>query len=124
MDLSIVIVNWNSGDQLRACLASIGASAAQLPPGCTLTQVVVVDNGSLDGSDQHLSVQSCRLRLMRNDLNRGFAASCNQGAASLGSDLILLSTHRKAGLDAFWARSVAANVARRTKIPLLLLPLK
>jgi len=107
MDLSIVIVNWNSGDQLRACLASIGASAAQLPPGCTLTQVVVVDNGSLDGSDQHLSVQSCRLRLMRNDLNRGFAASCNQGAASLGSDLILFLNPD----TRLYANSLAAPVA-------------
>jgi nucleotide-binding universal stress UspA family protein len=40
-----------------------------------------------------------------------------------GSDLIVLSTHRRAGIDAFWARSVSPNVARRTKIPLLLIPL-
>jgi nucleotide-binding universal stress UspA family protein len=39
------------------------------------------------------------------------------------TDLIVLSTHRKAGIDAFWARSVAPNVARRTRIPLLLIPL-
>lgn len=87
--LSIVIVNWNSGDQLRECLASIGASAAQLSPRCALQQVVVVDNGSTDGSDQHLSVQCGRLQLIRNAVNRGFAAACNQGAAELDSDLIL-----------------------------------
>jgi nucleotide-binding universal stress UspA family protein len=39
------------------------------------------------------------------------------------ADLIVLSTHRRAGIDAFWARSVAPNVARRTRIPLLLIPL-
>ena len=39
------------------------------------------------------------------------------------TDLIVLSTHRRAGMDAFWARSVAPNVARRTRIPLLLIPL-
>jgi nucleotide-binding universal stress UspA family protein len=39
------------------------------------------------------------------------------------ADMIILSTHRKAGLRAFWARSVAPHVARRTKIPLLLIPL-
>ena len=44
-------------------------------------------------------------------------------AESSSADLIVLSTHRKAGIDAFWARSVAPNVARRTKIPLLLIPL-
>ena len=89
LSLSIVIVNWNSGEQLRECLASIAASAAQLPPGCTLQQVVVVDNGSTDGSDQHLSVQCCQFDLITNAVNRGFAAACNQGAAGLGSDLIL-----------------------------------
>jgi nucleotide-binding universal stress UspA family protein len=39
------------------------------------------------------------------------------------ADLIILSTHRRAGIDAFWARSVAPNVARRTRIPLLFIPL-
>ena len=44
-------------------------------------------------------------------------------AECLGADLILFGTHGRAGLDAFWNRSVAAAVARRTKIPLLLIPL-
>ncbi len=39
------------------------------------------------------------------------------------ADLIVLSTHGKAGVGAFWARSVAPHVARRTTIPLLLIPL-
>jgi nucleotide-binding universal stress UspA family protein len=45
-------------------------------------------------------------------------------AEKLGADLILFGTHGRAGLDAFWNRSVAASVARRTQTPLLLLPLK
>ena len=44
-------------------------------------------------------------------------------AENLGADLILFGTHGRAGLDAFWNRSVAAGVARRTGIPLLLVPL-
>jgi nucleotide-binding universal stress UspA family protein len=39
-------------------------------------------------------------------------------------DLIILSTHRKAGLGAFWSRSVAPKIAQRTRIPLLLIPLQ
>jgi nucleotide-binding universal stress UspA family protein len=39
------------------------------------------------------------------------------------SGLILLCTHRKAGIDAFWARSVAPKVANKSTIPLLLIPL-
>ena len=46
-----------------------------------------------------------------------------KAAEKIEADLILFGTHGRAGLDAFWNRSVAANVARRTGIPLLLIPL-
>ena len=39
------------------------------------------------------------------------------------ADLIILSTYRRARLNAFWSRSVTAAVARQTKIPLLLVPI-
>jgi nucleotide-binding universal stress UspA family protein len=38
-------------------------------------------------------------------------------------DLIVLTTHRKAGTAAFWAGSVAPNVVRRAHVPILLIPL-
>jgi N-acetylglucosaminyl-diphospho-decaprenol L-rhamnosyltransferase len=88
-NLSIVIVNWNSGEQLRECLASLDASAEALPLGAALNEVVVVDNGSSDDSATGLSLRQGRLRLIRNGTNRGFAAACNQGAAGLDADLIL-----------------------------------
>jgi nucleotide-binding universal stress UspA family protein len=44
-------------------------------------------------------------------------------AEQSGADLIILGTHRKAGMGAFWARSVAPKVAQKTKTPLLLIPL-
>jgi nucleotide-binding universal stress UspA family protein len=43
---------------------------------------------------------------------------------SADMDLIILSTHRKAGLGAFWARSVAPKVVQGTKRPVLLIPLE
>jgi nucleotide-binding universal stress UspA family protein len=43
-------------------------------------------------------------------------------ADRLQADLIILSTHRRAGLGAFWARSVTPMVARKSKTPLLLIP--
>ena len=46
-----------------------------------------------------------------------------KAAEQSGTDLIILSTHRKAGMDAFWARSVAPKVAQKTKTPLLLIPI-
>lgn len=51
------------------------------------------------------------------------AAAILRAADELQSDLILLSTHRKSGLGAFWARSVAPTVAQRAKTPILLIPL-
>jgi nucleotide-binding universal stress UspA family protein len=51
------------------------------------------------------------------------AAVIVKTAENIGADLILFGTHGRAGLDAFWNRSVAASVARRTAIPLLLIPL-
>jgi nucleotide-binding universal stress UspA family protein len=52
------------------------------------------------------------------------AATITETANRTGADLIILSTHRRAGLGAFWERSVTPMVARKTKIPLLLIPLK
>ena len=51
------------------------------------------------------------------------ASSIVRIAEQSGADMIILSTHRKAGLGAFWARSVAPKVAQKTKTPLLLIPL-
>jgi nucleotide-binding universal stress UspA family protein len=45
-------------------------------------------------------------------------------AGRLHADLLVLTTHRKAGTAAFWARSVAPNVVRRAQLPILLVPLE
>jgi nucleotide-binding universal stress UspA family protein len=42
----------------------------------------------------------------------------------LNADLVVLSTHRKAGAAAFWARSVAPNATRKARVPILLIPLE
>ncbi len=51
------------------------------------------------------------------------APTIDRVGIQFGADMIILSTHRKAGVGAFWARSVAPHVAQHTKIPLLLFPL-
>lgn len=58
------------------------------------------------------------------DIARGEPAlMIAQTAEKIAADLILLATHGRAGLNAFWNRSVAALVARRTHVPLLLMPI-
>ena len=79
--IHVVIVNWNSGAQLRECLASFAAAAND---DITLARIAVIDNASEDGSADGLEPASVPLTVVRNSENRGFAAACNQGA--IGSD--------------------------------------
>ncbi len=80
----IVIVNWNSGEQLRACLRSI----EQFEKG-TVSTVVVVDNASTDDSLESIEAINIPLQVIRNTENKGFGAACNQGAALCYSRYLL-----------------------------------
>jgi len=84
--LSIVTVNWNSGDLLRDCVASLPAA---LSDGVVLERMMVVDNASADGSADGLDAGGAPLTVLRNPVNRGFAAACNQGAAGVLADWLL-----------------------------------
>jgi len=85
--VTAVIVNYNAGGILRGLVEALAAE--QLVAG-----VVVVDNASVDGSVDFLAASSAdtRVRLIRNDRNRGFAAGCNQGAAlAHGSHILFIN---------------------------------
>lgn len=84
--LDIIIVNWNSGPQLRRCLESI------LPvdrTGFDLSRVVVVDNGSIDVSLDGVRDIDLPLTVIELGLNAGFAAACNAGAKGSTADYLL-----------------------------------
>jgi N-acetylglucosaminyl-diphospho-decaprenol L-rhamnosyltransferase len=82
--LHVVIVNWNSGPQLRECLQSFAAVADD----DVAARVTVIDNASGDGSSEGLAT-SLPLTVVRNADNRGFGAACNQGAAGSEADFLL-----------------------------------
>jgi len=84
--LDIVIVNWNSGEQLKSCLESIVKTDKT---GFELNKVVVVDNASSDNSLFGLEEIDLPLKIIRNSTNRGFAAACNQGAKESDADYLL-----------------------------------
>jgi GT2 family glycosyltransferase len=85
--VDVVIVNWNTGGRLRACLRSIERSDRSVLP---VHRVVVVDNASHDGSALGLGLPSpLRLTTLHNGRNLGFAAACNQGAAYCSSTYLL-----------------------------------
>lgn len=74
LDLSILIVNWNSGDFLRRCLESL---ENQREEGVSF-EVIVVDNASVDDSLEGLESRFPWVVLIRNDYNYGFAKATNQ----------------------------------------------
>lgn len=73
MDLSIIIVNWNTRAYLRECLTSIPSGAAELS-----REVFVVDNASRDDSVEYVRRSFPGVRVIANSVNRGFAAANNQ----------------------------------------------
>ena len=73
-DISIVIVNHNTRELLHDCLRSI-----EMKGGQNALQVIVVDNGSRDGSAEMVADQFPRVTLIRNNSNEGFAKPNNQG---------------------------------------------
>lgn len=81
--VDIVIVNWNSGRQLSDCLLSIAEHG-----GSAVARVVVVDNGSTDGSHE-VDVPALPLEVIATGRNLGFAAACNLGARQGGADYVL-----------------------------------
>ncbi|MDD2767550.1 MAG: glycosyltransferase family 2 protein [Methylococcus sp.] len=83
--IHIVIVNWNSGAQLRECLLSIGHCA---PAAVPLT-VTVVDNASEDGSADGLPEFGFPLRVIHNPGNEGFGRASNQGAREGQAEYLL-----------------------------------
>jgi hypothetical protein len=84
--LSIVIVNWNAGPALDACVESVAAD------GLDGREVLVVDNASTDGSAAAAHARHPWLRLVETGSNLGFAAGANRGAAAArGATLVFLN---------------------------------
>lgn len=72
MDLSVVIVSYNTADLIGSCLASVEASKGGPP------EIFVVDNASQDGSADVIRHRFPGVHLVANSANRGFAAANNQ----------------------------------------------
>jgi N-acetylglucosaminyl-diphospho-decaprenol L-rhamnosyltransferase len=86
VELSILIVNWNTKDHLKGCLFSLKEK------GHSSCQVIVVDNDSTDGSSEMVASDYPTVQLIKNDKNRGFAAANNQAyKLSTGRIILLLN---------------------------------
>ena len=86
-DLSIVVVSWNTRDDLRACLAAVPAAC-----GALSHEIVVVDNASRDGTPAMVRAEFPGVTLIETGANLGFAAGNNRALpACSGRILVLLN---------------------------------
>src|SRR5438094_4278998 len=81
--VSVIIVNWNAGQALEACLESLAAGGVPAP------EVVLVDNASSDGSARAASARHPQVRLVETGANLGFAAGANRGAEAARGDVLV-----------------------------------
>ena len=85
IDVSIVIVSFNTIDVTRQCLEHVRKHAAAVKH-----EVLVVDNASVDGSADMVAAEFPEARLIRSDENRGFAGGNNPAMKIARGRYILL----------------------------------
>jgi len=110
--VTVVVVNWNRWELLRACLGSLAAQRGRT------FEVVLVDNGSTDGSAENAESEFGRqfpLRVIRNQENRGFCAANNQGIAAARGDFIAL-LNNDAEADPEWLAALHSAFAGRPRV--------
>lgn len=111
MDVSIIIVNYNTRDLTRNCLKSVFEQTKNIN-----FEVIVSDNGSNDGSIEMIKQEFPQVLLIENNANLGFGAANNKGLKIakgkyifyLNSDTLLLNNAVKLFFD-FWEQSIEIN---------------
>lgn len=81
----VVLLNWNSNEYTISCIESLLSSRVRP------SRIIVVDNGSADGSPEIIEKRYPFIELIRNNCNLGFAAGSNQGIRSAidgGADFV------------------------------------
>jgi hypothetical protein len=85
IDVSIIIVNYNSTELLKNCIDSV----EKFTTGINF-EIIVVDNNSITGDIDELLKFHDRIKLIKNDVNRGFGAANNQGVEVAKGKYVLL----------------------------------
>jgi GT2 family glycosyltransferase len=93
--LSVVIVAWNSREELARTLPAL------LPELSEGDELIVVDNASDDETPEAIAAQAPNARILRMDRNAGFAGGCNAGAAAARGDLLVILNPDAAPLPGF-----------------------
>lgn len=101
LDLSIIIVNWNTKNLIMSCLDSIYQTTKSIG-----FEIIVIDNASTDGSISAIEKKFSHVILVKNNENKGFAAANNQGIKQAQGEFILLLNSDTIVLDNAIGKSV------------------
>lgn len=105
-EITVVVVNYNSGDYLKGCIASLARQTHRN------FETIIIDNNSSDGSLDRLTEKPARLTILKQADNLGFAKANNIGAAAgKGAWLALLNPDAEADSD--WLDAMMRAVAGR-----------
>lgn len=112
MDVSIIIVNYNTQNVIRNCLKSVYEHTRDIG-----FEVIVSDNGSTDGSIEMIKSEFPQVILIENNANLGFGVANNRGLKIakgkyifyLNSDTVLLNNAVKMFFD-YWENSPEKEV--------------
>jgi hypothetical protein len=83
--VAVIVVNWNTRELLAECLASVAETAGDLD-----LEIIVVDNGSSDGSPAMVRDRFPAVRLITNPDNAGFGRANNQAIAATAAPYVLM----------------------------------
>lgn len=89
MILSIIIVNWNGKELTENCIESILLTSRDRIENNEY-EIIVIDNGSTDGSIEYLKSYNRPVKLIINKQNTGYAPACNQGMKEASGNYVLL----------------------------------
>ncbi len=84
ISVSLIVLNWNGLHHLRRCLPSL------LQQNYDGFDIVLVDNGSTDGSADYVASEYPGVRLLRAGSNLGYAGGMNLGIARTNADVVVL----------------------------------
>lgn len=81
---SVIIPVFNKVEYTRPCLDALMRNTAEA--NC---EIIVVDNGSTDGTKEFLKALGNKVKVITNKTNLGFAKACNQGAAAASGEYLV-----------------------------------
>lgn len=105
MRVSVVIVTWNGRDYIGPCLDAL-VRQRETPS----FEIVVVDNGSTDGTPDLVAARTPAPRLIRSERNLGFPAGNNLGIRAAGGQIVVL-LNQDTVVDPGWLAALTRGMA-------------